>query len=159
MKIRIISVGKIRKKIWGAPLQEYLKHLCRFAIIEMIEVKDERVPEKVSPRERELIIKKEGSRILEKIRKDEYVIALHPSGKSFSSEELADYLEKQFLFRQSNLTFIIGGTLGLSQELLNFSQLQLSLSTLTFPHQLCRIILLEQLFRAFKLMHGQTYHR
>src|SRR5690606_28386328 len=135
------------------------KRLSAYTKIKIIEVPDEKAPESLSEREMTLVKQKEGKRILTKIKPDDYVIALAIEGKMKTSEQLAADLDKLATYGKSNICFVIGGSLGLSEEVLQRANEQLSFSPLTFPHQLMRLILLEQLYRAFKINRGEPYHK
>ena len=159
MNIYIISVGKIKEEYIKSGISEYLKRLSRYCKISIIELEDEKVPDKMSQKELEIIQQAEANRIKSVIKQGWYVIALDFRGKQFTSEELASKIEDLGISGQSNLAFIIGGTIGLYSELRNSVDLLLSFSKLTFPHQLIRLFLLEQLFRSFKIIRGETYHK
>lgn len=159
MNIKIISVGKLKEKYLKQGIVEYLKRLSAYAKVEIVELIDEKAPEVLSAAEIEQVKQKEGSRILGKISPDMYVIALAIDGKQKSSEELAESLDKLATYGNSKITFVIGGSLGLSDDVLKRANEKLSFSTLTFPHQLMRLILLEQVYRAFKIMRGEPYHK
>lgn len=158
LHIKIICVGKINESIWGAPSREYLKRLRRYARMELVNVKDDPLPSCFSAAEVERVRNEESERIFKNIKKNEYLIGLHRRGKSFTSEEFAFYLEELRVSGFSDLVFIIGGTLGLSENCLQRCRTLLSLSRLTFPHQLSLVILLEQLFRTFKIIRSEPYH-
>jgi 23S rRNA (pseudouridine1915-N3)-methyltransferase len=140
-------------------IDEYLKRLTSYAKVEVIEVADEKAPEELSRLEMEQVKQKEGERILAKLSQDTYVIALAINGKMQSSEELADSLDKLATYGRSKLSFVIGGSLGLSDEVLQRADEQLSFSKMTFPHQLMRLILVEQIYRAFRINRGEPYHK
>ncbi len=159
MNITIISVGKVKEDYLKAGIDEYLKRLSKYCKINIIELEDERVPEKLSKRELEIIQQSEANRIKSFLKPGWYIIALDFRGKQFTSEELASKIENSGISGHSNMAFIIGGTTGLSSEIRNSANLILSFSKLTFPHQLIRLVLLEQLFRSFKIIKGETYHR
>ena len=159
MDITIIAVGKIKEKYMVQAVKEYSKRLSRYCNLNIIEVEDERAPENLSPKQMEMVKDKEGKRILSKIPLSGYVISLVIDGKSLSSEELSAKMEELMINGINNITFIIGGSLGLSQEVIDRSNFKLSFSKMTFPHQLMRIILLEQVYRGFKIMRGEPYHK
>ncbi len=159
MNIRILCVGKIKEKYWNAALAEYMKRLTPFCRTEIIETADEKTPEELSDAQKKQILDKEGERLLRSIRPGHYVIALAIEGQPFSSEGLAEKISGLALSGKSDLTFIIGGSLGLSSQVLQRADLLLSFSRLTFPHQLMRVILLEQIYRSFKIINGQPYHK
>lgn len=159
MHISIVTVGKLKEKYLNLGIEEYLKRLSAYAKVEMIEVADEKAPEELSELEMVQVKKKEGERILAKVSQDTYVIALAIQGKLQSSEELADTLDKLATYGKSKIAFIIGGSLGLSDEVLKRSNEQLSFSRMTFPHQLMRLILVEQVYRAYRINRGEPYHK
>lgn len=159
MKISIICVGKLKEKYWNLAIDEYSKRLSKYIKLEIIEVPDEKAPETMSLAEEEIVKKKEGERILKNIKDDAYCVALAIDGKNFSSEELADFIEKTTLRGVSHIVFIIGGSLGLSKEVMNRANYYLSFSKMTFPHQMMRVILLEQIYRAIKINRNEPYHK
>ncbi|NLZ39565.1 MAG: 23S rRNA (pseudouridine(1915)-N(3))-methyltransferase RlmH [Firmicutes bacterium] len=159
MQIQILAVGKIKEKYLVAGIKEYLKRLSAYTKIEIHEVKDEQAAENISPAERQLVLEKEATRLEALIRPHTYLIALDINGRQYSSPELANFLAQQALRGKSHFTFLIGGSLGLSPRLLKRADLKLSFSLLTFPHQLFRLLLLEQLYRAFKINRGEPYHK
>ena len=159
MRIRIIAVGKIKEKYIRDGIKEYIKRLSRYCSIEIVEVEDERAPENLTDREIDIIKGKEGKRIISKISSNSYIIPLDIKGKQMSSEELAGKMEDLMIDGINDLTFIIGGSLGLSDDVLARSHLKLSFSKMTFPHQLMRMILLEQIYRGFRIIRGEPYHR
>lgn len=159
MNIQIVTVGKIKEKYLKQGIQEYLKRLTPYAKMEIIELSDEKAPETLSEQEMEQVKDKEGDRILAKISPDTYVIALAIEGKMKSSEELATSLDHLATYGKSKIAFIIGGSLGLSEAVMKRADESLSFSKMTFPHQLIRLILLEQIYRAFKINRGEPYHK
>ncbi|NLJ87669.1 MAG: 23S rRNA (pseudouridine(1915)-N(3))-methyltransferase RlmH [Epulopiscium sp.] len=159
MKITIIAVGKLKEKYLHMAVDEYSKRLSRYCKLEIIELADEKTSEKMSIAQEDNIKNKEGQRILKNIKDDAYVIALAIEGKQYSSEEMAEKIQDLSLLGKSHITFIIGGSIGLSKELLKRADEQLSFSKMTFPHQLMRVVLLEQLYRWFKIMKGEPYHK
>lgn len=159
MNISIITVGKLKEKYLKLGIDEYTKRLSSYSKIEIIEVPDEKAPEVLSEAEMLQVKKKEGERILAKVPTDAHVIVLAIEGKQKSSEELADTIDKLGTFGKSKVTFIIGGSLGLSDEVLKRADDKLSFSKMTFPHQLMRLILVEQVYRAFRIMRGEPYHK
>lgn len=159
MNISIITVGKLKEKYLKQGIEEYLKRLSAYAKVELVEVADEKAPEELSELEMVQVKHKEGERILGKISQDTYVIALAIQGKMQSSEELADTLDKLATYGKSKIAFVIGGSLGLSDEVVKRSNEQLSFSRMTFPHQLMRLILVEQIYRAFRINRGEPYHK
>lgn len=159
MNISILAVGKLKEKYLKNGIDEYLKRLSGYAKVEMIELPDEKAPEELSPSEMEQVKQKEGERLLAKLSQDTYVIALAIEGKMKSSEQLADSLDKLATYGKSKIAFIIGGSLGLSNEVLQRADETLSFSKMTFPHQLMRLILLEQVYRAFRINRNEPYHK
>lgn len=159
MNISIVTVGKLKEKYLKQGIDEYLKRLTSYAKVEVIEVSDEKAPEELSETEMEQVKQKEGERILAKIGDDVHVIALAINGKMRSSEELADTLDKLATYGKSKIAFVIGGSLGLSDQVLNRANETLSFSKMTFPHQLMRLILVEQIYRTFRINRGEPYHK
>lgn len=159
MNISIISVGKLKEKYLKMGMDEYVKRLSGYAKIELIEVPDEKAPEELSEAEMELVKKKEGERILSKIPDGTYVYALAIEGKMKTSEEFAEGLEKLMTYGTSKIAFVIGGSLGLHKDVLNRADEKISFGRMTFPHQLMRLILLEQIYRGFRIMKGEPYHK
>ncbi|MFV9510335.1 23S rRNA (pseudouridine(1915)-N(3))-methyltransferase RlmH [Tepidibacillus sp. LV47] len=159
MQIKIIVVGKLKEKYLRQGIQEYTKRLTPYAKVQIIEVPDEKAPENLSEAEMEQVKNKEGKRILAQIKPDDYVIALAIEGKMLSSEQLAEELDKLAIHGKSSVVFVIGGSLGLGKEVYQRANTLLSFSKMTFPHQLIRLILLEQVYRAFKIIKGEPYHK
>lgn len=159
MNINIIAVGKIKEKYIKEGIKEFSKRLSRYVSLKIIEINDEKAPENLSDKEMEMIKDKEGAKIIEKIPDNSYIIALTIDGKSISSEGLSEKIEDIMLGGISDITFIIGGSLGLSNDVVKKSQYKLSFSKMTFPHQLMRLILLEQVYRGFRIMRGEPYHK
>ena len=159
MKIRIICVGKLKERYWHEAQAEYAKRLSRYCTLEIVECADEKTPERASQRENEEIPRKEGERILSKIQPGDYVIAMAIRGKKYTSETFAAHLEEKLVGAGGNVSLIIGGSLGLSPAVLARAKEQISFSDLTFPHQLMRILLLEQTYRAFRILHNEPYHK
>lgn len=159
MKITIICVGKIKEKFYTEAVKEYSKRLSRYCSLNIIEVADEKTKEQASETEITLVKKKEGERILKALHEDGYVIALAINGTQSDSIGLAEKIEKLGLSGISHVYFIIGGSLGLSDEVLSRADEQLSFSKMTFPHQLMRIILLEQIYRSCRIIHHEPYHK
>lgn len=159
MRITILCVGKIKEKYFADAVAEYSKRLSRYCKLEIIEVADEKTPDEASEMEERQIKEREGSRLLKYLKEDSYLIALAIEGKSLSSVELADYTEKLRVRGVSHITFLIGGSLGLDQEVLKKADYLLSFSKMTFPHQLMRVILLEQIYRSFRIQKGEPYHK
>lgn len=159
MNIKVIAVGKIKEKYIKDGITEFSKRLSRYSSLEIIEIKDEKAPENLSEKDMEAIKNKEGLKILEKIPANSYIIALTLEGKQLSSEGLSEKMEEIMLGGQNDISFIIGGSLGLSDEVIRKSHYKLCFSKMTFPHQLMRLILLEQVYRGFKIMKGEPYHK
>lgn len=157
MNITIVTVGKIKEKYLKQGIDEYLKRLSAYAKVDIIELPDEKTPETLSAVEMQQIKEKEGERILGKISADAHVIALAIEGKMKSSEELADTLDKLATYGKSKVVFVIGGSLGLSSSVMQRADEALSFSKMTFPHQLMRLILMEQVYRAFRINRGEPY--
>ena len=159
MRINIVCVGKIKEKYLKLGIDEFKKRLSKYCKLEIIELEDEKAPENLSDIEMLMIKEKEGKKILSKIKDNSYVIALAIDGKNLSSEELAETINKLGVRGISNITFVIGGSLGLSDEVLSRADYKLSFSKMTFPHQLMRLILLEQVYRAYRINNGEPYHK
>ena len=159
MNITIITVGKIKEKYIKLGLDEFTKRLSRYCKINLIEVSDEKAPENLSANEMVLIKNKEGESIQKYIKEGMYVVALAIKGKMLSSEELASKIQDLAINGNSHITFIIGGSLGLSDDILNRADFKLSFSPMTFPHQLMKLILLEQIYRGFRIIKGEPYHK
>lgn len=159
MKLRIICVGKLKEKFYTDAVNEFKKRLSRFAELEIVELADEKAPEKLSAAELEQIKLAEGRRILSRLGEGETAIALDVAGSQLSSPELAQYVSGLMLEGKSRLAFIIGGSNGLSKEVLSRADFRLSFSKMTFSHQIFRVMLLEQLYRAFKILSGEPYHK
>lgn len=159
MKITLITVGKIKEKYFTDAIAEYAKRLSRYCKLEIIEVADEKTPDGASSALENQIKEKEGERILSKIPEGAYVVTLAIEGKMLDSEELADKMEKWNVSGVSHLVLIIGGSLGLTAKVLNRADFKLSFSKMTFPHQLMRVILLEQIYRSFRIRNNQPYHK
>ena len=157
--IKILCVGKIKEKFYRDAIAEYEKRLSRYCKLSVIEVADEKTPDKSSEAEEQQIKEKEATRLMAHIRDNDYVIALAIDGKNLSSEELAETINKLGVRGVSNITFVIGGSLGLSDEVLSRADYKLSFSKMTFPHQLMRLILLEQVYRAYRINNGEPYHK
>lgn len=159
MNISIFSVGKLKEKYLKQGIDEYLKRLGSYAKVEIIEVADEKAPENLSEVEMEQVKDKEGERILAKISDDTYIIILAIQGKLLSSEELAREIDQLATYGKSKIAFVIGGSLGLSKAVEKRADYALSFSKMTFPHQLMRLILVEQIYRAFRINRGEPYHK
>ncbi len=158
LTINIVCTGKIKEKYLKDALEEYSKRLSKYCNLEIIELPDEKIPEKLNKTIEEIIKQKECKNAISHIKKDSYVICLDLKGKEISSEDFAKEIDNISL-QNSMITFIIGGTLGLNKEILDKANEIICFSKMTFPHQLIRVFLLEQLFRAFKISKGETYHR
>lgn len=159
MRIIIVCVGKIKEKFYREAIAEYEKRLSKYCKFEIIEVADEKTPDKASVVEEEQIKEKEAQRILSKIKDDAYVCTLEIAGKKFSSEGFADWIEQTGVRGISSIYFVIGGSLGLHKSVLARSNQALSFSDMTFPHQLMRVILSEQIYRAFRIINREPYHK
>ena len=159
MKITLIAVGKIKERYFEDAIREYSKRLSRYCRLEIIQVADEKTPDGASEALEEQIKEKEGRRILDQIREGAYVIALAVEGKQLDSLELAARMERLAVEGKSQLVFLIGGSLGLSKEVMRRADFALSFSAMTFPHQLMRVILLEQIYRTFRIRAGEPYHK
>lgn len=159
MNIKIIAVGKIKEKYLTNGINEYFKRLTKYCKVQMIEVGDEKIPEKASEKQEEEVKQREGDRILSHVKSDSFVTALCLEGKMLDSVELSELIQGLAVRGKSSITFIIGGSLGLSDKVKKRADLQLSFSRMTFPHQLMRLILVEQIYRAFKIINHETYHK
>lgn len=159
MKITLITVGKIKERFFEEAIKEYSKRLSKYCQLNFIEVPDEKAPENLSDKEMLQIMSKEGDRILSKIKDSQYVITLEILGKQLTSENLAEKIESLGLEGNSDIVFIIGGSLGLSCNVIKRSNFALSFSKMTFPHQLMKVVLLEQIYRSFRIIKGEPYHK
>lgn len=159
MKVKVITVGKLKEKYLKDGIAEYSRRLSRFTKLEFIELADEKTPDNASLAENQQILLKEGQRILGKIGEREFIIALAIEGKQFPSEEFSKILADTVLQGYSTITFIIGGSLGLSPEVKKRAQLLMSFGALTLPHQLMKLVLVEQIYRAFMIQQGSPYHK
>jgi len=159
MKITILSVGKVKEKFYRDAIDEFVKRLSRYCKLEIIEVSDEKTQEQASETEIRLVKEKEGERLMKNIKDDSYVIALCIDGKQLDSEELSEKMEKLGVQGISHICFVIGGSLGLSDVVVKRADYKLSFSKMTFPHQLMRVILLEQIYRGFRIMNHEPYHK
>ena len=159
MKITIVCVGKIKEKFYQDAIAEYVKRLSRYVSLNILEVKDEKTKEQASPAEEKQVKDLEGERILKNIREDGYVIALAIEGKTLDSVELSEKIDALGLGGTSHIYFVIGGSLGLSDSVLRKADYQLSFSRMTFPHQLMRVVLLEQIYRSYRIMNHEPYHK
>lgn len=159
MKITILTVGRLKEAYWKQAVAEYAKRLGAYTRLEIVEVEDEKTPEQAGPGMEEQIRDKEGERLLSKCPREGYVIALAIDGKQFDSVALSGHLEKLTVTGHSHLVFVIGGSLGLSRKLLQRADEKISFSALTFPHQMMRVILLEQIYRSFRIQKNEPYHK
>ena len=159
MKISLITVGKIKEKYLKDAIAEYSKRLSRYCKLEIIEVTDEKTPDHASESVEDAIRSKEAERIQKYIKEDAYIITLEIGGKQLTSEELAEKIDKLGIQGVSHIIFIIGGYIGLGREVLSKSDYALSFSKMTFPHQLMRVILLEQIYRSYRIINGEPYHK
>lgn len=158
LTINIICIGKIKEQYLKDAITEYSKRLSRYCKLNIVELPDEKIPDKINTSLANEIKLKECTNIINHTKKDSYIIALDLNGKQFTSEEFSKKIE-DISMENSSITFIIGGSLGLNEEVLNMCNQKISFSKMTFPHQLFRAFLLEQIFRAFKISNGETYHR
>ena len=159
MKITILCVGKVKEKFYRDAIGEYQKRLSRYCKLKIVEVADEKTPDGASETVENQIKEKEGNRILSKIREEDYVIALVIDGKMQDSVELSKNIQQLGVRGKSSIVFVIGGSLGLSKAVLKRANEKLSFSKMTFPHQLMRVILLEQVYRSYRIMNGEPYHK
>ena len=159
MNIRILTVGKIKEKYFRDAIEEYRKRLGRYCTVNFIQVEDEKTPDGSAPALEDQIRRTEGQRLLKHLKEDDYVIALAIEGRMQDSVELSENINRLMLQGRSSLTFIIGGSLGLSPEVLKRADQLLSFSRMTFPHQLMQVILLEQIYRSFRIMKNEPYHK
>lgn len=159
LHIEIICVGKLKEDYLKSAISEYLKRLSKYCSCRVIELPDEKLPTPLSEADKRKVIEKESNSILSHIKENSYVFALDLKGKQYTSEEFSEKLSNIALRENSTITFLIGGTLGMSQELLEHANQLVCFSKMTFPHQLIRVFLLEQLFRSFKIQNNETYHR
>lgn len=159
MNIKIIGVGKLKEKYLKQGIAEYAKRLGTFCKFEIVEVPDEKAPETLSDAQMLMVKQKEGERILSKIKDKEYVYALAIEGKERSSEEFALELDNLGTYGKSDITFVIGGSLGLSKEVMQRADTKISFGRFTLPHQLMRLVLTEQIYRGFMINAGRPYHK
>ena len=159
MKIDILCVGKVKESFYRDALKEYTKRLSRYCNMNIIEVPDEKTPDKASENEELLIKQKEGKKLIEHISDNAFVVTLEIKGEMLTSEQLASKLEKLATTGVSHMQFVIGGSLGLSDEVIRRADMHLSFSKMTFPHQLMRVILLEQIYRGYRIIAGEPYHK
>ncbi len=159
VKITCVAVGKIKEMYFSEAVKEYAKRLSRYCKLEIVELPDEKTPDGASAAEEAAILEREGERILKAVREDAYVIALAIKGKALDSVELSRRLERLGVEGKSHIVFVIGGSLGLSPAVMKRADESVSFSRMTFPHQLMRVILLEQVYRGFRIMKGEPYHK
>lgn len=159
MNINVVSVGKIKEKYLVAGIAEYAKRLSKYCKLTMVEVPDEKAPENLSPQDEIIVKKKEGMKILSKLKENTYLIVLAIDGQQLTSEAFSKKMDKIMLDGVSDITFVIGGSLGLADEVLEKSDYRLSFSKMTFPHQLMKMVLLEQVYRGFRIRCGEPYHK
>lgn len=159
MNIQIVAVGKIKERYLQQGIEEYSKRLQRYGRLQITEVKEESFSEPLRSRERELILRREGERILARLTSRSFICALDRLGQAWSSEQLAQHLQHLAVGGTNQIDFIIGGSLGLDPQVLSQAQLSLSFSQFTFPHQLMRLILVEQVYRACTIVGGERYHK
>jgi 23S rRNA (pseudouridine1915-N3)-methyltransferase len=159
IRISIVCVGRIKEKYWNDAISEYSKRLSRYCKLNIIEVQDEKTPDNAPPAVEEQIKKKEGERILKSLDDSGQVVVLAIKGKKLSSEALADFLQDQAVGGVSHIQFVIGGSLGLHESVLQRADRSISFSDMTFPHQMMRVILLEQIYRGYRIINGEPYHK
>lgn len=159
MNISVIAVGKLKEKYLKQAIEEYSKRLSRYCKLDIIELSDEKTPDNASEKEEEQIRDKEGKLILSKIKDNAYVVAMDLKGKELSSEEFAKFISNCGVMGNSNIVLVIGGSLGLSNEVIKRSNYKLCFSKMTFPHQLFRVMLLEQVYRGFRINNNEPYHK
>ncbi|MCX7924089.1 MAG: 23S rRNA (pseudouridine(1915)-N(3))-methyltransferase RlmH [Clostridia bacterium] len=159
MKISIVAVGKMKEKYLKEGIAEYSKRLSRFCDLQIVEVDDEQAPDNLSPAQELQVKKREAEKILKKVKEGSVLVVLDVKGDKPESEGFAEKMKSFFVSGNSHITFVIGGSLGVDSELLRSANYRLSLSNMTFPHQLARLVLLEQVYRAFKIINGETYHK
>jgi rRNA large subunit m3Psi methyltransferase RlmH len=159
MKITLITVGKIKEKFYKEAIDEYSKRLSRYCKLQIVELPDEKTPDGISENMERQIKNKEGEKILSAIKGDAYVVALAINGMEYSSEKLAEHIGGLGVKGNSHIIFIIGGSLGLSESILKRADEKISFSKMTFPHQLMRVILLEQIYRVYRIINNEPYHK
>lgn len=159
MRITIVCVGKLKEKFYRDAVEEYAKRLGKYCKLEILEVADEKTPEGAGSAEEERILQKEAARILERLREDAFVCTLEIAGKKLSSEGLAEWMKRLTVGGTSHIAFVIGSSLGLHTSVRSRADFSLSFSDMTFPHQLMRVILCEQIYRAFRIVNGEPYHK
>lgn len=159
MKITVVCVGKLKEAYWRQAVGEYSKRLSRYHKLEIVELSDEKAPESMSAAQEDEVRHKEGERILKAIKEDAFVVVLAIEGKMLSSEGLAEFVAKKAVSGVSHIAFVIGGSLGLSSDVMARADFSLSFSPMTFPHQLMRVVLLEQIYRAERINRKEPYHK
>lgn len=159
MKITILCVGKIKEAFYRQAIDEYAKRLGKYCKLEIVEVADEKTPDKASEVMESQIKEKEAEKLIDKLKEDSYIFTLEIKGKKYTSEAFSETIEKLTIQGKSHLTFVIGGSLGLHEKILKLSNQPISFSDMTFPHQLMRVILTEQIYRAFRIMNNEPYHK
>ena len=159
MKITVIAVGKIKERFYRDAIAEYVKRLSRYCKPEIVQVEDEKTPDKAVASIEETVKLKEAERILKHIRENAYVVVLDIQGNAYDSVDFADKIERLATEGISHIQFVIGGSLGLHEEVRKKADLMVSFSKMTFPHQLMRVILLEQVYRAYRIINGEPYHK
>ena len=159
MNITVIAVGKLKEKYLKQAIDEYAKRLSRYCKLDIIELQDEKTPDNASEKEELMIKEKEGKAILSKIKDNAYVVAMDLKGKQITSEELASFISNCGVMGNSNIVFAIGGSLGLSDEVIKRANYKICFSKMTFPHQLFRVMLLEQVYRGFRIINNEPYHK
>ncbi len=159
MNIKILCVGKIKEKFYRDAIDEYLKRLSKYASVSVIEVSDEKTSENASDTEIDIVKQKEGERIFKHINERDFVVALAILGKQMDSVSFSKYIEDLGISGRSTIDFVIGGSLGLSDDILKRADFQISFSKMTFPHQLMRVVLLEQIYRGMRIMKNEPYHK
>ncbi|MCD9024801.1 23S rRNA (pseudouridine(1915)-N(3))-methyltransferase RlmH [Cohnella silvisoli] len=159
MQIQIVCVGKLKEKYWVGAIDEYSKRLGPYARLDIRELPDEKTPDSMSPAEEEQVKAREGERILAALKPEAHVVALAIDGETWTSEQLAAQIDKQAVYGGGSIAFVIGGSLGLAPAILARADKKLSFGRMTYPHQLMRVILLEQVYRAFKINRGEPYHK
>lgn len=159
MKIKIISVGKLKEKYLVDGVNEYIKRLGAYTKVEVYEVADEKIPNNPSLADETLVKVKEGRRVLDKVKQDDYMILLDVQGKKLDSIKFSKHIENLMIDGKSSIAFVIGGSLGHCQEVYDRANYKLSFSDMTFPHQLMKLMLVEQIYRAFKIINNETYHK
>lgn len=159
MKIRIFAIGSVKEAFYTLAVNEYVKRIKPYCELEIIEIADEKIADKASDKEFEMVKNKEGEKVLKRLKDNDYVVALDLNQKSYDSPGFAEHLDAMIIKGQATINFLIGGSLGLSDALKKRANEAISFSEMTFPHQLMRVILLEQIYRAFRILHHEPYHK